>query len=335
MLIPLALIGAVVQTALYPPYVSVEVDSAKHRVVLHTAIECSMSPTFGQTTHQHATTTYAEPWLQFRWPVDGWLRGFRLSVTDTSKRLLPRSRIHHLVLANLDRRQLVHRAAERLFAIGQETPDVILPKSVGVPLRAGTHLALKAACQGDSQAEYKMELSLALAWTPTSQAPRPVSVFPFYVDVHLRRALDTNTFDLPPGRSSTSYEFEIPVGGRLLAVGAHLHDYGLLIRLEDAPTNRIILRLRAKSDTGGKVLRIEQKLYGVTGRGLKLSANHLYRLVAEYDNPRGSTIKDGGMGHLVGLFQLDHSTERLEVNRSDVELNEDLRILHGDVSTTR
>ena len=41
----------------------------------------------------------------------------------------------------------------------------------------------------------------------------------------------SNTFDVPPGKSSKSYEFSLPVGGRLLGVGGHMHDYGVRVRL--------------------------------------------------------------------------------------------------------
>ena len=38
---------------------------------------------------------------------------------------------------------------------------------------------------------------------------------------------------------------------------------------------------------------MSRKLFGVTGDGLKLKANHRYRVVGEYDNPTGVTEKRG------------------------------------------
>jgi hypothetical protein len=237
----------------------VVVDSAEHRVTVRSRIACSSAAMDGGM-HHHASNAELDFWLQFRWPVDGWARGFHLVARDDSNHVLPASRIHHLVLANLDRRQLVHPAVERLLAIGSETEDVMLPKLVGVPLERGTRLALKVACHAASPAEHEIQIALDITWTSRKQAPHPVSVFPFYVDVHLQSVLDTNTYDLPPGRSSTSYEFTVPVEGRLLAAGAHLHDYGLAVQLEDAAKGSVLSRLQAKRDPRGKVISIERKL---------------------------------------------------------------------------
>jgi hypothetical protein len=97
----------------------------------------------------------------------------------------------------------------------------------------------------------------------------------------------------------------------------------------------VISRLRARRDATGKVVSIERKLYGVSGPGLKLEANHPYRLVAWYDNPTGSTIKDGGMAHMVGLFQAADPRRWPPIDTRIAELNEDLRrVQYGDPPTT-
>ena len=326
-----AVLTQLAQAASLPPSrFNLSVDSAGHRVSVRSRVECS-APSIDGSTHHHSTDAHLDSWQQFRWPVDGWLRGFRLVARDLSNRILPATRIHHLVLANLDRRQLVHPAVERLLAIGSETEDVLLPQLVGVPLRRGARLALKVACHAVTPAEHEIWVALDIAWTSLKQAPHPTSVFPFYVDVHLQSVLEMNTFDVPPGRSSTSYQFSIPLEGRLLAAGAHLHDHGLMVQLEDAATGSVISRLRAKRDLAGKVVSIERKLYGVSGRGLRLRANHRYRLVAWYDNPSDSTIKNGGMAHLVGLFQPADPGRWPPIDTTIVELREDMRRVEGDI----
>lgn len=311
--------------------VHLAVDSARYHVLVRVSPLCSgLAGTHARSGHQHSSSNHEEAWLQFRWPVDGWLRGFRVRLQDGENRPLPQTLIHHLVLADLERRQLVHPAIERLFAVGQETEDVMLPKSIGVPLHRGARLALKAACQVVSPGPNDVvSLSLQLVWTPANQVPRPVSVFPFYVDVHLKNVLDTNTFDLPPGRSFTAYDFRIPIAGRLLAVGAHLHDYGVAVRLEDSSSGHVISRLRAKRSATGQVLSVERKLYGVGGRGLRLKAGHPYRLVATYDNPTSDTIVNGGMAHLVGLFEAEDPKQWPVISTGDAALQEDLRRVGG------
>jgi hypothetical protein len=324
---PLLLVQA---PPLQGPQVSLTVDSARHVVLLQVSPLCTSSQEMAAHSRQHhSSSAHREAWLQFRWPVDGWVRGFRANFRDGASRLLPRSRIHHLILADLERRQLVHPAIERLFAIGQETEDVILPKTIGVPLKRGTRLAIKGAC-APSSSTTPVSLSLELLWTPANQFPRPVSVLPFYVDVHLKSVLDTNTFDLPAGRSTTGYDFSIPVGGWLLAVGGHLHDYGVAVQLEDVSSRRVISRLQASRSPTGKVLSVERKLYGITGPGHKLKAGTTYRLVAIFDNPTGAVIEDGGMAHLVGLFEPEDLRRWPPISSSDADLQEDLRRLSGN-----
>ena len=58
--------------------------------------------------------------------------------------------------------------------------------------------------------------------TPKNQVPQPVSGLPVYFDVNLTVG-GTNTYDIPAGRSAKSFEFTLPVSGRLLGVGRHHH----------------------------------------------------------------------------------------------------------------
>ena len=50
---------------------------------------------------------------------------------------VPRHVLHHLIMVNFSRRQLIYPAAERLMGAGSETEDVTVPKTVGVPLTSG------------------------------------------------------------------------------------------------------------------------------------------------------------------------------------------------------
>ena len=72
-----------------------------------------------------------------------------------------------------------------------------------------------------------------------------------------------------------------------------MHDYGVAVRLEDAETGKVITSVVATRDAAGKVTKISRQLFGVSGEGLKLKANHKYRVVGEYDNP---DQRDQGQG---------------------------------------
>src|SRR5262249_13543046 len=169
-------------------------------------------------------------------------------------------------------------------------------------------------------------LKVTMLWTPKNQNPQPVNSLPIYMDVNLTVG-GSNTFDVVPGRSSKSYEFTLPVGGRLLGVGGHLHDYGVRVRLEDAETGRVNTRATATRDSAGHVSKVSRKLYGVTGEGLKLKGNHRYRVVGEYDNPTGETLVKGAMAHMVGLFVPDDMSKWPAIDPNDPLYQRDLASL--------
>jgi hypothetical protein len=144
----------------------------------------------------------------------------------------------------------------------------------------------------------------------------------------------SNTFDVPPGKSEKAHEFTLPVGGRLLGVGGHLHDYGVRVRLEDVETGKVITTVAATRDSAGKVEKIGHRLFGVTGDGLRLKADHRYRVVGEYDNPTGETLTRGAMASMVGLFVPDDMAAWPEIDRSHPDFRRDMASLQvrGDGS---
>ena len=122
-----------------------------------------------------------------------------------------------------------------------------------------------------------------------------------------------------PGRSLQSYEFELPVGGGLLATG-HLHDYGGELRIEEAATGRVVTRLKAELDPEGRIVVVEtaglRRFFKLFEARIRLEAGVRYRVVGEYDNPTGMTIPDGAMAHFLGLFVPDDLTLWPKLDRS-------------------
>jgi hypothetical protein len=169
-------------------------------------------------------------------------------------------------------------------------------------------------------------LKLSMLWTPKNQNPRPVNSMPIYMDVNLTVG-GSNTFDVPPGKSSKAHEFTLPVGGRLLGVGGHMHDYGVAVRLEDAETGKVLTSVVATRDAEGKVTKISRRLFGVSGEGLKLQANHRYRVVGDYDNLTNETKVKGAMAHMVGLFVPDDMSKWPKIDPSNPDYQRDLASL--------
>lgn len=307
------------------------VDSSSKQIVL-TVGPFHLMDRSSEDTHAHSGAGHDTPVYHFDWPIEGWLRGFELEVIDGAGNSLPRHVMHHMIMVNFDRRQLIYPAAERIMGAGSETMDYTLPKSIGVPVRPGSDLGMYIAWHNDTGAMMDdVYFRLSLKWTPKNQVPQPQSSMPVYFDVNLTVG-GTNTYDIPPGRSEKSYEFTLPVGGRLLGVGGHMHDYGFEVRLEDAESGKVITDIKADRDEDGRLIGMERSLFGVSGRGKKLKANHRYRVVAVYDNPTGATIDLGAMAHMVGLFVPEDMDKWPAVDLDDPVYQKDLASL-ADVNS--
>jgi hypothetical protein len=309
-----------------PPPVSVTVDSARHEVTITSGPWKlpNMPPMDDHTMMDMGA--HDAPVQHFTWPVDGWYRGFKYQLVDAQGNVLDRRIMHHMIMVNFDRRQLLYPAVERLGGAGSETADAAVPKTIGVPLSKGMDLGFYIMWHNETGKDLDaVYLKYSMLWMPTNQNPRPVSSLPIYMDVNLTVGA-SNMFDAPPGKFTKSYEFTLPVGGRLLGVGGHLHDYGSLVRLEDAKTGKVLAQVVAKRDSTGRVLGVSRKLFGVSGEGLKLEGGHQYRVVGVYDNPTKKT-SPGVMAHMVGLFVPDDLSKWPKVDTSDPTLRKDLASL--------
>ena len=311
------------------PTVSIAVDSSKHELTITAGPYNlpNMPPMEGNNMMDHGMS-HDTPIQDFDWPVDGWFRGYRIDLVDAKGQAVPKHVLHHMIMVNFGRRQLLYSAAERLMGAGTETDEeVSVPKTIGVPLSPGMRLGMYVAWHNDTGKDLDgVHLKITMLWMPKNQNPRPVNSLPIYMDVNLTVG-GTNTFDIAPGKSTKSYEFTLPVGGRLLGVGGHMHDYGVRVRLEDAENGKVITMVTATRDSAGHVSKMSRKLYGVTGDGLKLKANHRYRVVGEYDNPTGETIVKGAMAHMVGLFVPDDMSKWPAIDPSDPTYQRDLASL--------
>jgi hypothetical protein len=308
------------------------VDSSRHEIVIRIgpfavpamamAELSGMQPDMGMTGHD--AMAQDSPLFRFDWPVDGWARGFRVALVDRQRRPLPRHLLHHMLLVNFDRRQLLYPMLERLLGVGAETDDVTLPRTIGIPVRHGMVMGIYVGWHNDSMEPLEgVSLELTVQWLPTNQNPPPVSVLPLYMDANLTVGV-SNAFDVPPGHLEKSWSFTMPVSGRLLGVGGHLHDYGSAVRLEEPARGRTLITLQARRDSSGRVDGLRRKLFGVRGEGLKLSAGHTYRVVGVYDNPTGVLRRNAAMAHMVGLFVPEDLARWPAVDWSDPVIQRDL-----------
>jgi hypothetical protein len=287
--------------------IETRVDSARHEVVIEAGpFEVpAMSPEMVKEMEMdHSMHHEEEPRVfRFDWPVDGSGRAYKIEVRDANGVVIPRSLLHHLIALNFDRRQFIYQQAERLFGIGRETPDETLPGTLMVPLARGQRLGFYLSWHNDSGRDiHGARVRIVIAWIPREAARGYTAVLPVYFDVD-NEVGNTNTFDIPPGKSSKAFDFTVPASGYLIAMTGHLHDYGKSVRLEDAETGKVMVRLTAKTDSTGRILQIQHKTF--LFRPLRLREGHHYRIVAEYDSPLHNTLVEGAMANIVGVFAPD------------------------------
>jgi hypothetical protein len=309
------------------PRALVQLDAGRHQVVVTAGpfLVNSMPPGM-KHEEMDMMEDHNTPLYRFEWPVEGWLRGFAVELVDANGRPIERRLVHHLIVINFDRRQLLYPSYERTFGIGQETKDVTLPKTIGVPMKPGTRMGLYLSWDNESGKDLEgIELRLRLTYSPANLNPRPVAALPIYMDVNLTVGKG-NDFLIPPGRSEKAWEFSPAVGGHLLGVGGHLHDYGLGVRLEDVASGKVLTRLESSRKPDGKIIAMGTRLFGVSGEGLPLKAGRRYRIVGIYDNPTGKPI-NGAMAHMVGLFAPESYAKWPAIDLSDPTLQDDLAFL--------
>lgn len=311
-----------------PPAVHVTVDSSRHELTVTSGpYDLPNMPPMEDHAMMDLGMSHDTRLQRFDWPVDGWFRGFRVELVDGDGRPVPAHVMHHLIMVNFSRRQLLYSAAERLMGTGTETGEVSVPKTIGVPMTPGMQLGMYVAWHNDIGRDLEgVQLKLIMLWTPKNQNPQPVNALPIYMDVNLTVG-GQNTFDVPPGKSTKAYEFTLPVGGRLLGVGGHMHDYGTRVWLEDVQSRKVLTQVTAERDAEGKLVKVSRKLFGVSGDGLRLKPKRRYRVVGEYDNPTGEVRPNGAMASMVGLFVPDDMRRWPAIDRRDPIYQRDLASL--------
>jgi hypothetical protein len=306
----------------------VHVDSARHLVVI-TLGPFAVSPAPPVMSHMAMHMEGGDSLVKrIYWPMTTLLQGLRMEILDASGQPLPRRLIHHLNLVNFDRRQLVYPLAERMMGFGQETEDVSVPHSIGLPITAGQRVGVFVMWDNETgQTLHDVTVRLTFSWAAGNLQPRPIEVMPFIIDANLVVA-GHNVFDVPPGGCTRHYDFRFPVDGHLVAVSGHLHDHGVWVRLVDRTTGRVIVTVNARRDSTGHVTGMSRELLALRGQGPHLKANHEYRLEASYDNPSADTLP-GMMALMVGLFAPDDSRRWPSIDPGDGDYQKDLADMLG------
>jgi len=259
-------------------------------------------------------------------PIDGWVHGYRIEIVDAAGREVPRRTLHHVNVITPAQRELFSQIMLRVAAAGQETDPVTLPRMIGYRVRPGQPLIVTAMLHNTAAADYRgVRLRVRFPYTRSDARLKPISVLPFYIDVMPPASL--HSYDLAPGRSEKSWEARPAVSGRVLAIGGHLHQYGVSLRLEDVAARRVIWDGRPEVDERGEVVGMPVGRF-VWRLGVPVRAGRLYRVTAVYENPTGRVIPGGGMGALGGVIVPDDESRWPGIDRGHPELKLDWQLVH-------
>jgi len=168
-----------------------------------------------------------------------------------------------------------------------------------------------------------VRVRLILNYVP-ERRPWPLfSVIPWQLDVGF--PVGDKSFDLPAGRSERSYEGSPAVSGKMVMVGAHMHEYGRAIELWDATTNQLLWRGEPSAAAPGQPSTVPiTTFWGLKGIGLPLAPEHRYRVRVMYENSTGHAIPSGGMGVIAGIFIPDRKAVWPKTNPDDLLYQQDL-----------
>ncbi|MFQ5550844.1 MAG: hypothetical protein ACE5FJ_06365, partial [Gemmatimonadales bacterium] len=229
---------------------------------------------------------------------------------------MPREVLHHLNIIDPVRRELFLPISQRMAAVGGETLNYDLPWLLfGYPVRAGQSMVVVAMMHNPTGRDLSdVHVKFYFKYLEVGRPWPLFDVYPFQLDVAFPAG--DKSFTLPPGRSSFSYEATPALEGRMLGIGAHLHEYAENITFEDVTTGEQIWE-------GLPILGEDGELHGVTvGRlyrtgGARLFTDHVYRVTVRYDNPTGDSIPEGGMGVVAGIFSPGGGYAWPTVDRAD------------------
>jgi hypothetical protein len=262
-------------------------------------------------------------------PTDLSLYSVRVDVIDSAGRALPKAFLHHFNLTIPARRDLFLPIAQRFLAASKETPAVELPALlVGMPLERDARVLVTAMISNATPTpQHGVRVRVTYGSRPAGVFP-VFRAYPWVMDAQFpdeRRPTGSAPFDLPPGRSSFSWESRPAIPGAIIGIGGHLHDYGAGLELTDMTTGDVLWHATVVRDGAGHILSLPvTRFYNWRRLGVHVEPTHRYRITATYENPTGHTLHEAGMGSVAGLFIPDRSVRWPGVDTSDVVYRQDL-----------
>jgi hypothetical protein len=235
-------------------------------------------------------------------PFDLTISGYWIEAVDKHGNSVPQTIVHHLNLLDPESRELFLPIMQRVLAGSHETKPQHVPGwLLGIPMRGGgKFLALTMLHNPTSESYESVSVRLVMQYERYEELLPVYRLHPFHLDVMF--PVGSKAFDLPPGRSSKSYEASPAVAGGIIGMGGHVHKYATRLTLRDVTAGKVLYEIEPEIGPDGEIEEVPVHRYRGRGIGLLIYPDHVYRVTVEYDNPTGETIADGGMGSIAGAM---------------------------------
>ena len=316
------------------PHATMTFDSKQGQLVL------DLPPADLPASGAGGMSMVSSPVYQADVPASCTIHSSRASVLDSAGHELPKVFLHHVHLSDAGHRDLFLAGTLHLLAASKETPSVDVPALIlGLPVTQGQRLITWSMLSNETPIAHhgvhvRMEIGCRLithgilgSWFPLFRA------YPWVMDAMFpdgRRPRSDRSFDLPPGRTTHSWESSPAIPGDIVGIGGHVHDYAVSLDFTDVTTGEVIWHVTPVRDSAGHVLDLPvTRFYNWHRLGVHIDPSHRYRITVTYDNPTAHVIPEGGMGSVAGLFIPDRGAKWPDVNIADPVYQQDLIELFG------
>jgi len=240
-------------------------------------------------------------------PFDGWITAYHPRLVDGASRPEPGSLLHHVAFYKSARPDfLCPNKDEHIFGAGGEMNDWPALPGVGYRVHKGDRIRISTMFHNPTETGYpETWLEVKLEYRSAAQGEPLKSVYPAWFDV---KECGDSAYNLGPGRTLKIGQFQLRFGGRLLAVGGHMHDYGQQLGLFNLTRGEDVVALVARLDSAGRMQSLPIVRFTDRG-GYRLDKGDVLRVSAIYDNPLGKPLPEGAMGIVAGYFLPDNDAE--------------------------
>ncbi len=238
-------------------------------------------------------------------PFEGWFTAYHPRLVDAAGHPLPSRLLHHVAFWNTRRADfLCANKLEHIFGAGGEMNDWPALPGFGYRVHQGNRIRVDTMFHNPTDTSYPLAY-LEVRIEYAGEDAKLASVYPAWFDV---QECGNSGYDLAAGKSVKSGEVKVPVSGKLLGLGGHLHDYGQELLLTTSASKNPVVDLHAKLDAEGHIQSMPVEVFVQTG-GYKLTRGDALRVTATYDNPTKHLLPEGAMGIVVGYFLPDADAE--------------------------